>query len=492
MFTTSIAALALSFLAAPDEGMWLFTNPPIDAIDSAYGVRLTPEWLEHVQKSCVRFSTGGSGSIVSADGLVMTNHHVAAEILAQLSSAERDLLEQGFYAPSRTDEVPCPDLELLALWEVRDVTEVVKSAGEGLESPAEAGAARRAAMSRLESEFAAETGLKPELVTLYQGGQYHLYGYRRFTDVRLVFAPEKAAAFFGGDPDNFEYPRYCLDVTFLRIYENGEPLAAEHHLAWGDGADAEELVFVAGHPGSTERLNTVRHLEYFRDVRYPKILQRLWRREVQLQTFSQGGAEHARIAEDELFGIQNSRKALTGRLEGLNDPVIMDAKLDAERQLKAFVWSEPARSTKWGDAWDEIARAQAVQAAHLDRITAVQGGGSQLYNFARSLVRAGVERQKPSEDRLREYSDAALPRLAQRLGSAVPIYPDLEADAVRSWLSWLSENLGGDDPLTVRGAAWRPPRAPKNWCANRPCSIPPSARACSRAGRRRSRRRTTR
>lgn len=457
-FTTALLALGASTFA--DEGMWLFTNPPTEAIKEKYGFDLTAEWLEHVQKSAVRFSTGGSGSIVSAEGLVMTNHHVASDILAKLSSAERDLLEHGFHAKTRAEELPAPDLELLVLWEVRDVTAEVQGAATPDMSPGEAGAARRSAMSRLESEFGAETGLKPELVTLYQGGRYHLYGYKRYTDVRLVFAPEKRAAFFGGDPDNFEYPRYCLDVTFLRIYENGQPLKPEHHLAWSaDGVDAEELVFVAGHPGRTERLNTVAQLEYFRDVRYPEFLRRIWRREVQLQTFGQGGTEARRIAEDELFGIQNSRKAITGRLEGLNDPAIMDAKREAERALKAFVWSDAERAAKWGDAWEEIARAQEVAKKNSKLITAFGGGGSQLYSMARSLVRAAAERQKPSAERLREYSDAALPRLEQRLTSAVPIYPDLEVDTVRSWILWMAENLGGDHPLTVMALGGKAPTA---------------------------------
>lgn len=462
LFALSLSALAALplFAVTPDEGMWLFSDPPAEAIEAEYGFRLTPEWLEHVQKSAVRFSTGGSGSIVSASGLVMTNHHVAAEVLAQLSTKERDLMANGFLARGQGEELPCPDLELLALWTIEDMTARVNGAVTPDMDDAAAGAARRAEVSTIEKEAGERTGLKCEMVTLYQGARYHLYSYKRYTDVRLVFAPEKEAAFFGGDPDNFEYPRYCLDVTFFRIYENGEPLAPQHFLRWStDGADAGELTFVAGHPGSTERLNTVAHLEFFRDVRYPQTLARLWRREVQLENFSARKEEWRRIAEDELFGIKNSRKALTGRLEGLNDPAIMGPKLEAERRLKAFVWSNPEHAARWGDAWDQVARAQVAAREMWDLSTALGGGGSQLYGLARTLVRAADERVKPSSERLREFNDAALPRLEQQLFSPAPIYADLEVDTVKSWLMQISEVLGGSHPLTLKALGGKAPAA---------------------------------
>jgi hypothetical protein len=467
LLSLSLAAAAL-FGAAPalsaaprlDEGMWLFNEAPIAAIQKAYGFQLTQAWLEHVQKSCVRFSTGGSGSLVSKDGLVMTNHHVASEVLAQLSTSERDLLAKGYLAKGAAEELPCPDLELLVLWTIEDVTARVEGAAKPGMSAAEGGAAKRAEISRIEKESGEKSGLKAEVVTLYKGARYHLYSYKRFTDVRLVFAPEKAAAFFGGDPDNFEFPRFCLDVTFFRIYEGGKPLQPEHHLTWSaDGADAGELVFVAGHPGSTERQNTVAHLEYFRDVRYPRTLARLWRREVQLHTFMGRKEEWRRIGEEDLFGVQNSRKALSGRLEGLLDPAIMGPKLEAERRLQAFVWSDPARSAKWGDAWDRIEQAQHSAASLWDLSAAQSGGGSVLFGTARSLVRAAAERPKPSAERLREYSDAALPRLEQQLFSPAPVHADLEVDALRSWLLSLGENLGGDHALTKRALGGKSPGA---------------------------------
>jgi hypothetical protein len=357
-------------------------------------------------------------------------------------------------------ELPCPDLELLVLWKIEDVTARVEGAVKAGMDAAAGGAARRAELSAIEKEASEGTGFKGEVVTLYKGARYHLYSYKRFTDVRLVFAPEMDAAFFGGDPDNFEYPRFCLDVTFFRIYEDGKPLKPEHYLQWSqDGADAEELVFVAGHPGSTERQNTVAHLEFFRDVRYPKTLARLWRREVQLQNFMGRKEEYRRIAEEELFGVQNSRKALSGRLEGLMDPAIMGPKLEAERRLKAFVWSDPERSARWGDAWDMVARAQEAAEETWDMNAALTGGGSQLFGIARTLVRGAAERQKPSNERLREFGDAGLPRLEQQLGSPAPIYPELEIDTLRSWLLFLGETLGGDHPLTQKALGGLAPTA---------------------------------
>ncbi len=466
-----LAALALAPFAAAkrlDEGMWLFNNPPAKQLKQRYGFDVSAQWLEHVQKSAVRVSTGGSGSIVSADGLVMTNHHVASDILAKLSSKDRDLLVSGFYAPKVGDELKCPDLHLDVLWKIVDVTDKVEGATAG-KSTAEAGAARRKAMTQLEDEGKQSTGMHCEVVTLYQGGRYHQYFYKRFEDIRLVFAPESAIAFYGGDNDNFEYPRYCLDVTFFRIYENDQPYKPEQYLRWSpNGAAANDLVFVAGHPGSTQRLNTVAHLEYLRDVSVPSVLMRLMRQEIWLQGYSGKSAEHARQAKDDLFGVQNSRKVYVGRMAGLLDPAILDAKRAEEKALRDAVNANPQWKAKWGDAWAQIERAQNTAREIAKRYSAIGGGGialgADMAGFATTLVRLTDELQKPSGERLREFGDAALAQVYQRLYSPAPIYPEFEVMRLESALSQMAEQLGAIDPIVVAALAGKSPRARATEC----------------------------
>lgn len=460
---SALTALPLALAAPVDEGMWTFDNPPVEAIKNAYGVELTRDWLEHVQKSAVRVSTGGSGSIVSSNGLVMTNHHVASDILDKLSTSENNLLDKGFWAANLADELECPDVHLDVLWTIEDVTDMVNAAADGL-TPGQAGAARLSAMTAIEDRAKKATGLHTEVVTLYQGGRYHLYSYKRFEDIRLVFAPEKAIAFFGGDNDNFEYPRFCLDATFLRIYEDGKPYTPEHFLTWSaDGADDGECTFVVGHPGRTQRLNTVAHLEYLRDFQVPSSMASLMRAEVLLNIFSQENAENARIAENELFGIQNSRKVYVGRMSGLLDPAVMAAKRAEEARLRAAVDANPEWKAKWGGAWDEVAAAQQEIISFRERYNALGGGrlglGSQLVGIAATIVRLADELPKESSDRLREYGDAALPSLYQSLYSPAPIYTDLEIFNLEWALANMAERLGGDDELVVTALAGKSPRA---------------------------------
>ncbi len=451
-----------------DEGMWLFSNPPAKQLADRYGFEMTPEWLEHVQKSAVRVSTGGSGSIVSAQGLVMTNHHVASDVIEKLSTAENNLLENGFHAVNVEDELPCPDVHVDVLWTIEDVTAKVKAAAEGL-STAEAGAAKRKALTEIEDAAKAASGLHAEVVTLYQGGQYHLYQYKRFEDIRLVFCPEKSIAFYGGDNDNFEYPRFCLDVTFLRIYEDGKPFAPEHHLTWSqDGVADGELAFVAGHPGRTQRLNTAAHLEYLRDVSVPDAMTGLMRDEVLLQIFSGRSAEHRRRAEGQLFGVQNSRKVYVGRQGGLLDPAIFEAKRAEENRLRAAVDANPEWKAAYGDAWDQVAQAQDAAREIRDPYIAIGASrvalGGQTASIAATIVRLATELPKPSADRLREFGDAALPSLYQSLYSPAPIYQDFEIMQLESGLMGMAERLGGDHPFVVTALAGKSPRARAEEC----------------------------
>jgi hypothetical protein len=460
-----LALIALPFLAAPapaDEGMWLLNKLPRRLLKEKHGFTVSDAWVEHVQKSAVRISTGGSGSLVSARGLVMTNHHVGSDLIDKLSSAEKNYMEDGFFARSAGEELACPDVEMDVLWAIEDVTARVNAAVEPGMSAAQANDARRAAMTTLEKEAGERTGLVCEMVTLWQGGAYHLYQYKRYTDVRLVMAPEKGIAFYGGDPDNFEYPRYCLDVCFFRIYEGGKPLEPAHHLEWSaNGTRADELVFVAGHPGRTERLFTVAHLEFLRDVVYPISLRNLWRREVQLQTFSGRSEENRRIAESDLFSYQNSRKARTGIFAGLQDLRLMDAKRAAEAELRAAVAAKPEWHAQWGDAWDRIAGAERAYASFYTRYASPgvgRVGMGTLFGVARQLLRVAEEKPKESAKRLREYRDSALPSLELGLFSPAPVYTALEIDWLASSLQLIGEMLGGDDPSVKKALGGLPPR----------------------------------
>jgi hypothetical protein len=455
---TLLLALALPAAAfagprALDEGMWPLNKVPRETLKKKYGVELTDAWLERVQKSAVRMGSGGSGSLVSPNGLVMTNHHVGSDAIEKLSTPERNLLEDGFYARTNAEEIACKDLECDVLWSIEDVTDRVNAAAKPEMSSADANTARRAMISTIEKESKDKTGLKSEVVTLYQGGRYHLYCYKSYQDVRLVMAPEKAIAFFGGDPDNFEYPRYDLDISFFRIYENGKPLQNEHYLPWSRSGTAEnDLVFVAGHPGRTQRLYTVAHLEFLRDVAYPLTMRSLWRREVQLANFRDRNAENARIAEGDHFSVQNSRKAYTGMLEGLQDPRMMAEKLAAENRLRQAVAANPAHQEKWGSAWDEIAKAEATYASFYQRYAAPgigRGPLGSLYGIARHLVRLADEKPLENSKRLREYADSNWESLEQQLFSEAPLYAGFETEQLASGLQLMVELLGGKDPAVV-------------------------------------------
>jgi hypothetical protein len=452
---------ALLGVASADEGMWLFNDPPKALLKERYGFEPTDAWLTHLQRCAVRFNSGGSGSFVSSNGLVMTNHHVGADALAKLSTKEHDLLAEGFHARKQADEKPCVDLELNVLMEIIDVTDKVNAAVKPGASAADAFAARRAAMSTIEKESLDKTGLRSDVVTLYQGGRYHLYRFKKYTDVRLVFAPEQDIAFFGGDPDNFEYPRYDLDICFFRAYEDGKPAKVEHSLKWSKaGAKDGELTFVAGHPGRTNRLNTVAHLEFLRDVTYPWTLQVLRRREVLLSTFSERSLENARRAKDDLFGVANSRKARIGGLDGLQDPAIMGKKKTEEQALRDAVAANPKLAASI-PAWEEIDKTLAIN-REIARDHALLERGHAFYSrqfmIARTLVRLAEESAKPNAERLHEYSDAGRESLEQELFSEAPIYADLETLTFGDSLALLTETLGSDHRLVQAVLAGKAPK----------------------------------
>jgi hypothetical protein len=450
-----------------DEGMWLFNHPPTKQLQDKYHFQPTAAWLEHVQKSSVRFNNGGSGSFVSASGLVMTNHHVGADCLAKISTKEKDYVAAGFEAKSYAAEPKCVDLELNVLMSIEDVTARVDGAIQSGMDSAAAERARRAEINDIEKESRDKTGLRSDVVPLYNGGQYHLYRYKRYTDVRLVFAPQKAIAFFGGDPDNFEYPRYDLDICFFRVYEDGKPVHVDNYLKWSaSGASEGELIFVSGHPGRTERLDTVAHLQYQRDYAVPGTLDLLRRREVLLQNFSERSNENARRAEAGLFGVKNSRKAYLGMLGGLQDPAIIDQKKLDERELRETVDRDEKLKQAYGDAWDQVSATLKTLIQIRDEYNLIgigpqrraQAFNSTLFDIAIKLVRLAEESPKPNADRLREYSEAGLDSLKLQLFSDAPIYEDLETVQLADSLGMMAEELGGDNPMVQTVLAGKSPR----------------------------------
>ncbi len=461
-------AAALGLFMTPDtlqadEGMWLFSNPPRAQLKK-YGFDATDKWLEHVRLSSVRFNSGGSGSFVSPDGLVMTNHHVASDDLAKVSTDEKNYLRDGFHAKTRDQEIKCKGLELNVLTAIKDVTAEVEAAVPAGAAPAEAFKVRQAKIGELEKAAADPAkNVRADVVTLYAGGQYHLYTFKKYTDIRIVFAPEKQAAFFGGDPDNFEYPRYDLDVTFFRVYENDKPIKCEHYLKWSAaGSKEDELVFVSGHPGRTNRANTVDELKYLRDTGYPYLLNRLNRLEVLLNAWGGRSERNAQRAEDELFSIQNSRKARIGGLAGLMDPKLMGRKEADEKRLKEFIAksSDPALSAA-GRAFDTIAKAEKVRTDLIKEMTVLENAGGfscSSFSLARTLLRFSEELPKPSGERLREFGDARIPGLKFQLASDEPIYEDLETLKLADGLQFLAVTLGPDSDLVKKVLNGKSPR----------------------------------
>ncbi|HWE27654.1 MAG TPA: S46 family peptidase, partial [Polyangia bacterium] len=453
-----VVSLALAPSARGDEGMWTYNNFPKQAVKKKYKLDVTDQWLEHVRLSSVRFNNGGSGSFVSPTGLVMTNHHVGADCIHKLGRSDKDLIKTGFYAKTHDEEIKCPDLELNVLVDISDVTKDVQSVAKPGMDDAAVNKAQKEKMSALEKDCADRTHNRCDVVTLYHGGVYNLYTYKKYTDVRLVFAPEFQIAFFGGDPDNFEFPRYDLDVAYFRVYDNGSALSPEHYLKWSpSGARDGELVFVSGNPGGTSRLDTVAELKFTRDIAQPFSLKRLGISRAVLEEYSKRGPEQARQAETRLFGIMNSLKAINGREAGLKDPKVMSKKESDEVSLRAKLVSDP----QYAKIWDNISATEAKFATMFVRYSQTERNslGTQLFGIAGDLVRLVAEKDKPNGQRLREYRESALPSLELRLFSPAPIYPAMEEAQMVAALDWMQKDLGANDPYVQKVLAGKTPAA---------------------------------
>ncbi len=452
---------AVTAFSTADEGMWLFNKAPKDQIKKDYNFTVTDPWLEHLRLGSVRLNNGGSGSFVSEDGLAFTNHHVGRVCLQQLSTDKKDYIKDGFYAKTQAEEGKCPDLELNVLVEITDVTADVQQAAQPGMSDADAGQAQRQKMSAIEKECSEKTGLRCDVVTLYAGGVYNLYKYKKYTDVRVVFAPEAQMAFFGGDRDNFEYPRYDLDITYFRVYENDKPVHLANFLKWSPtGTKEGELVFVSGHPGGTERLLTMAELNFLKDVQTGFVIDLLTRRDKVLHEFAAGSAENARVSADAIFGVENSLKAYKGRRGGLDDKELITKKADAEKKLRAAVAADPKLKAQYASAWEEVAKAVEVRKQlYFPYMFVERNGGfnASLAQFARALVRVTVDKQKPNADRLREYTDARLPSLEQQLFSTAPIYRTMDIATLTESLTLMREKLGAADPTVVRALNGKTP-----------------------------------
>jgi hypothetical protein len=454
-----VTAVALVSVAAADEGMWTFDNLPLERLQKTYHFTPTPEWLEHVQRSCVNFG-GASGAFVSRDGLVLTNHHVALEQLQKMSSAAHDYQHEGFFARSRSEEMPCPDLELKVLWSMENVTAAVNAALDPKATSRVQNDQRKAALAKLEQESTQKSGLKTETVELYQGGQYWLYRYKTYKDVRLVCAPEEQIAFFGGDPDNFTFPRYDLDFAFFRVYENGQPVRPEHFLAWSPGGVGEgDLVFVVGHPGRTDRRRTVAQYEYERDIDRPLRIRLQELRVATLHAYAAQGAEQARQASRALRGLENNLKRERGFLEILSDPAFLARRRAAEKALRARATADGKLAAAYGDAWDRIAAAEKVQrergrARQLHDLARM----SRLVDMANGIVRLSTEVEKPNDKRFREYRDANLPSQRFQLLSPAPVYPAMEEAVLAARLQTCLDSLGAADPWVSAALGGKSPK----------------------------------
>lgn len=466
-----VASLLLSgglvLTVRSDEGMWLINDPPRKLLKDNHNFEITDDWLNRLMRASVRFNNGGSGGFVSSNGLIVTNHHIAADAIQKLSTPQRDLYRDGFLARKQSEELKCPDLELNVLQEIEDVTDRVNAAVKTEMSPSQAAAARKAVMDVIEKESHDATGLRSDVVTLYQGGLYHLYRYKKYTDVRLVFAPEHAVAFFGGDNDNFEYPRCNFDVAFFRAYDNGEPVASPQYFRWSPTGPSEgDLVFVVGHPGTTNRLETVEKLVHRRDVTLPYLLSRQRNMEAALEQYSARGPEQQRQAATILHSVANARKALSGQYQGLLNQEILQKKKSENENFAAL--AAKSREKAHGPDDRVLKLQKAIEEAQL-RLRRIEkefmlfergdAFSCDLFTIARHLVRMAEELSKPSPERLREYRNTNLDSLRFQMFSPAPIYPALERVRLKAAMTFMAETLGGEHPIVLAVLEGKSPEA---------------------------------
>ena len=451
-----LGLLQLSPPARAEEGMWPFNHLPKAMLKKRYDFDASDAWVNHVKRSSIRLSVGCSGSFVSGNGLTLTNHHCAQDCLSRLSTAKSDLVQRGFFAKAEAEERACPGYSLQQLGEITDVTARVQQATKGLEGEA-FHQAFKAESARIEKECATSPQLTCEVVSLYHGGLYELYQYRRYDDVRLVFATGDRMGSFGGDPDNFNFPRFDIDYTFLRAYENGKPVSTPDHLAWASTPlKPNDLSFVSGNPGTTERLLTIAQLDDLRDHALPDALISLAQYRGFLSEYAERGAEAKRFATEELFGVENGFKELRGEREALVETAFFQRLVDHERELRARVNANPAWKTKYGPAWNNIAEAQEKAHDMANELDWIEGRGrpawarTSLFSWARTLVRGAAERPKKNEERLEEFSDARLPRVEQRLFATRPLNQSFEIAKLSFGLTALRERLGADHPFVKK------------------------------------------
>lgn len=449
----SIAALVLTSSASfAHEGMWTFDNFPTTRVNRELGVNIDQAWLDHVRGAAVRLTGGCSASLVSPGGLVLTNNHCIAECAQNLSSTGTDYYLHGYIAATRAEERACPGMQAEILTSITDVTKDVLGSSQGLSGRALVDA-RRATANTIETKACGEDArYRCQVVSLYHGGEYKLYKYRIYSDVRLAFSPGVQTAFFGGDPDNFTFPRYDLDGAFIRLYEGGKPIQAATYLKWNTAAPkAGDPVFVAGNPGGTDRQLTISQLESQRDLILPVTLLLMSELRGRLIRFGDENPENRRIAQDLLFGVENSYKVYYGRLFALNNKSFLDRKRAEEADLRAKTEAlGPRMPADFGAPWDMIASAQReLRAAYLtNRFVAGAPPGSELFAYARTIVRGAIERQKPSAERIPGFADSQLALQAKELLDAKPVYPELEQLVLEFWLSKAREYLTADNPGT--------------------------------------------